>query len=410
MRLFPLLLVLGLAVSSPAQSPHHYSIGQADTVMQELHEAIVTYHPAAFRGDTRERLDTALAGVRERLAQRVPTDSLTMAAVIATGVPFRDVLGDGHFQLRPVQTKAFRKARDSSQYTLPLTRDSRNMLYLRDSVTLRDSTVLPKGALVTHVDGHEVQALIAEVSAIGGVDDHALPYAREFYAAHYLPEFYQRVYGYRDSLRLGYVAEAQAGEVWLYPDTVEVKEKRLGYLMRVATRGKRRRARLAESIYLDTTAVPGVYHLRVRSFSNGVLGGANPYRRLRRLFRELGEANASGLIVDVRGNTGGTADLVDHLYGFLATERYTMLDSMTASTTRAVGKNPVARMGNRVFAGTRGRDSKYRRMWAGKPVKPKRRHHFGGDVVVLTNELTFSGGSTLAPPACARGGRSRGRW
>ena len=73
-----------------------------------------------------------------------------------------------------------------------------------------------------------------------------------------------------------------------------------------------------------------------------------------------------------------------------------MLDSMTATTKRAVGKNVIGRTGNRVFGGTRGRNGDYRRRWAGKPVKPKRRHRFDGDVVVLTNELTFSGGSTLA--------------
>ena len=130
-----------------------------------------------------------------------------------------------------------------------------------------------------------------------------------------------------------------------------------------------------------------------------MLGSSGAYKRIRRLFRELAKVEAIGLIVDVRNNLGGSAGLVDHLYGYLAADRYTMLDSMTAPSKRALGRDPAARVATRIFGRARGRAGHYRRTRAGKPIKPERRGHFDGDVVVLTNELTFSGGTVLATTA-----------
>ena len=393
------LFLLGwLGVVSPALAQHLrlYSPAQADTILGELRAAIVDYHPAIALGDHLARVEAAREDIREVLALRSLGDSLTMAAVIAMAAPFRDVLGDGHFQFRPTQTKAFRAARDSSQYALPLARDNRGVLYVADTVLLRDATVLPKGVPVTHLDGREVQALIAEVSAVGGVDDHARQYAREFHAAHNLPEFYQRVYGYRDSLTLTYIEGGDTLSHFLYPEAKPSEEDPPGLVRRIATRRKRKRQRLAKLIYLDTTDAPGVYHLTVRSFSTGVIGSGGGYQRLRKLFKQLDEAEADGLIIDLRNNLGGAASLVDHLYGFLAEGRYTMLDSMTATNKRALGRRRLGRFGRRVFGVRRTEAGHYRKRWAGKPTKPKRRHHFDGDVVVLTNESTFSGGTALA--------------
>ncbi len=380
---------LAAFAKTAGQSATKYSPAEAGEILAEFGGALRTYHPFAYRGRGTQLIDSAMAVARARLGERKPVDSLYAGEVIALAGPIRATIGDGHLQLRPTRDKGFIAQQAKHRYELALRRSDDGALLLSDSLVLRDSTVLPKGAEVIALENRPTAGLIAEVAAFVGVDDHDLRSAREWYPAHYLPTFYQRAYGWHDSLLLTTVdGGGDTASVFLYPrDTEREKGKRekLG-----------RRAQLAQSIYLDTTALAGVYRLGVASFSKGELGKADAYRKLRKLMKQLRRDSATGLVIDVRSNTGGSAALVDHLYGFIAEDPYLMLDSMIGYTPRAWGKNVFERVGNYLFGGVRRDGDVWTKRNLRKPRKPKRRNHFDGDVVVLTNEITFSGGSVFA--------------
>ncbi len=381
-------VILGAFAKTSGQSTVKYSRGQADTVLTQFVEALHAYHPFANRGNGGARIDSAAEVSRAMIRDERTQDSLYLGDVIAAAGPIRATIGDGHLQFRPVMSKAFREQQRLHQYDLSLQRDDTGDLFLADSLVLRDSTVLPKGAQLLTLETRPIDVVVAEISAFTGVDDHDLRAAREWYPSRYIATFYQRTYGWHDSLAVQVLVDADTVPAVLYPETVTLVPEKAPKV--------RRRAQMTRSISLDTTAATGVYRLDVNSFSGDVLGKANPYRRLRKLIKEVDRAQASALIVDVRNNTGGSADLVDHLYGFIAREPYHMVDSMLGYTPRVWGKNIFERLGNYVFGNVRSTGDKYVKRGLRKQRKPKRRRHFDGDVIVLVNEITFSGGTAFA--------------
>ncbi len=385
-----LLLVLCLAAFAKTfgQSTAKYSRAQADSVVVQFSEALQRYHPFPHRGRGRYQLDSATAVARALLAERPAADSLFVGEVIAAAGPIRAVIGDGHLQLRPVQGKAYQVAQAQHRYELLLRRSGDGALFLGEALTAADSTVLPKGARLLTLESRPIEGLVAEISAFTGVDDHDLRSAREFYPAHYLMTFYQRAYGWHDSLRFTALVDADTAAFTLLPVPVDLARSKPGKV------GRRRQ--MADNIRLDTTRLDGVYRLEVASFSKSQLGKGNAHRRVRTVMKQLHRERATGLVLDLRGNTGGSAALVDHLYGFLAQERYHMLDSMIGYTPRVYGKNVFERVGNYLFGNVRRRGEVWRKPGVTKLRKPKRRAHFDGDLVVLTNEITFSGGSAMA--------------
>ena len=356
----------------------------------EFHAALSAYHPFAGRPVGRTALDSVLTEVIKALRRRPTSDSLTLSQLIGACLPFRELIGDGHLQLRPVLDKVNQKVAATYQYDLSLRRDTAGRLYLSDTTYANDSTVLPKGAELTHLQGRAVGEFISEVTAFIGIDDHGLPDGREYLSSVALPEYYQRVYGYRDSLQLRVTMDGDTSDVWVAPRGEE--QDAPGERMR----RRRRRGQRLSLIALDTTRLPGVGLLEIRSFSKKVLGKGDPYRKVRRIMRELDRGGTKALIVDVRSNTGGSADLVDHVFSFLATDEFVMLDSMYAYTGRATGKNAFAKTGEYIFGGVRRRNGRYEKLGSLKLNKPRRRRHFDGEVIVLTDEITFSGGTALA--------------
>ena len=385
--------VLVLATAGRAQV-RNYSAAQADTILAEVHRALLEYHPFAHRGNGRARLDSAYAALRASLPAALSGDSVDQQRLIVHAAGFNRLIGDGHLQLRPVLDSVYLRLRDRHAYGLH-TRHVRSGAYvLLDSLYLSDSTLVPRGAEWIGLDGRDAGEVVAELGAFFGVDDHGNAAARELYPAYSPMTYYQRVYGLLDSVAARFEVDGALISGFLVPHPREVGGEASGR----RERRRRRRARLARGISLDTTAAAGIYALSIRSFSKSGLGSANAYRRVRRLFARLDSLDARGLVIDVRNNTGGSADLVDHVFGFIADERYALTERTTGHSRRAKGRNIFERSGNVLIGGVRpdGEGGYYVKR-AGKTKRPKaRRRRFTGPVVVLVNEITFSGGTVLA--------------
>ena len=393
MRPLALATILVWAHAAGAQV-RTYSAGQADTILAEVHDALLAYHPFAFRGDGAARLDSAHAALRASLPDLAVGDGVPRGRLIAHAAGFNRVIGDGHLQFRPVLDTGYLRRRPGFRYDLHARRVAGGSFVVLDTLALTDATVVPRGARWLSLEGRAAPELVEELGAFFGIDDHGNVAARELYPAYAPAAFYQRLYGLRDSLAVAFAVAEDTLAGYVAPVEEPGGEGSRGGPF---GRGRRRRARLAEYLYLDTTATEGVYRLVVRSFSTGAFGKANPYRRVRRLFRRLDSLGARGLLIDVRNNTGGSAGLVDYVFGHVAERPYAMVDEVTGHSARALGRTWYSRVGNRLFGGVRadGNGGYYVKR-AGKTTKPERRRRFGGPVVVLTNEITFSGGSALA--------------
>jgi len=156
-------------------------------------------------------------------------------------------------------------------------------------------------------------------------------------------------------------------------------------------------AKMKQLIRLDTTSREDIYKLSIRTFSSGAYGKANQYKYINKLIKRLDSLKAKGLIIDLRNNTGGSLNFVNHIYSKIATDDFYSGDQGIGYSTRAHGKNFFSKLGSTVFGTVRKKEGYYiKKSMFNKNRAEKEKKRFTGAVVVLVNETTFSGGTCFA--------------
>lgn len=122
-------------------------------------------------------------------------------------------------------------------------------------------------------------------------------------------------------------------------------------------------------------------------------------RFFKRSFKKLKKRQTQNLIIDLRANGGGSVTNSNLLTKYISRKPFKIADSLYAITRRSrYGRYQENRLWNWLFLATLTRkrsDGHYHfRYYENRYFKPKRRHHFKGDVYILTGGNTFSA-STL---------------
>lgn len=409
MNFLSTLIALALCVSAvnlSAQNRFQYSEGEADTVLIELNAALQSYHPFAYRANGNERLDSVLAVTRTELPELIKDDSIHVADLIELAATFNEVIGDGHLQLTRKRDKSFNRLNKLFSYDFHTRYTEDGRIVLSDTLVLLDSTTFNPGTEVLSFQGERPAKIYSRLGAFMGINDHDRASAKTFYPALNPGTFYQRLYGWKDSLNLELKTDRQRHKVLLLPSA------RMAYLNRDTTkppvpkkveklnRKAKKRKRIASMerlINLDTTSHPDIYVLRVRSFSSRNFKRVNEYRHSRDLMKRLDSLRAKGLIIDLRHNTGGSLNFVNHIYSMVADVDFYSGDGGMGYSERAQGKNIFDKVGSVIFSGVRKKDGAFVKKTLVERNKPDwGKEHFNGEVVALVNQTTFSGGTCLA--------------
>ncbi len=134
--------------------------------------------------------------------------------------------------------------------------------------------------------------------------------------------------------------------------------------------------------------------MEVNSFTKG-----NGLRKFfRRSFRSLQNDDIANLVVDMRGNGGGSVVLSNLLTKYIANKPFKIADSLYAiKRSSRYGKYQEHRLINwlfLVFFTRKKSDHNYHfAFFENKYFKPKRKHHFSGTTYILTGGNTFSAAS-----------------
>ena len=385
-------VILGLVAQVSAQSPPveraenpRFAPADVDTILLQLHALLRVFHPFAHEVRGRESIDATVAELREGNRARGASDSLSLSELFALVADLRAVVGDGHFQVEFGDETEAVLAEAAHFYDLATARSDSGAVVVVADVRLADTVALPAGAELLTLEGATMTELLGELAYVG-FDDHGVSDPAAYVAALNLPYFFQQRFGYRDSLHLTYRLGGQ-NRTAVLPAT---------HHMLSAEESERAPSYLDDYIHLDTTALPDVLRLHLLSFSREEYGRGNAKRQLRRIMRYVDKRDPRALIVDVRDNTGGALRLVDEVYSYFARGTYRILDDARAYHPIVTGATPSTRHFNRVLRRVVREEPSYVMPPYAKPRRAKRRRHFDGEVIVLTDELTFSGASILA--------------
>lgn len=163
------------------------------------------------------------------------------------------------------------------------------------------------------------------------------------------------------------------------------------------SRKERRRLELESmrNLRIDTTLKTAF--MEVNTFTKG-----NKLRSFfRRSFKEINKKTIPNLVLDLRGNGGGSVVLSNLLTKYISDGPFVIADSLYAvRRTSEYGKYRNTRFFNWLFLQfltKRKRDGDYHfGLYEGKKFKPKTKNHFEGTTYILTGGNTFSAASLVA--------------
>lgn len=163
------------------------------------------------------------------------------------------------------------------------------------------------------------------------------------------------------------------------------------------SRKERRRLELESMRSLRIDTALNTAFMEVNTFTKG-----NKLRSFfRRSFKEIKKKAIPNLVLDLRGNGGGSVVLSNLLTKYIADQPFVIADSLYAlRRTSEYGKYRNTRFFNWLFLQfltKRRKDGAYHfGLYEGKKFKPKAKHHFNGTTYIVTGGNTFSAASLVA--------------
>lgn len=258
----------------------------------------------------------------------------------------------------------------------------------------RDST-LKRGTVITAINKLPMTAIRDSLFQFMVTDGYSINH--KYQSLSNLGNFgglYKSVFGYSNKLEVNYLDSTGTERI----TTIAPFDYRRDSAFRRFTsnlykpsRKERRQNRLtgARSIQIDTTG--STAFMSLNTFTDG-----NRLRTFfRQSFRELHKRNIQHLIIDVRGNGGGNVSLSNKLTRYLAAKPFKLADSLYAVKKRSrfeqnIQNSFVSAM-FMTFMTSRRMDGNYHFRYFERHVfKPKKKHHYNGDVYMLTGGNSFS--------------------
>jgi hypothetical protein len=385
-----LFLFVCLLMSATISAQHNIGRGEAIAMADEITQHFLRHHPFAQQEEGAEKIDSVGRQIEAQLSIVGHNDSLSLLEFLATVAPLQHVTKDGHLQLIPTPGEAVMDSVNLRLFPLYFAETKRGKYVLRYRMPTLSGDTIAAGTPVIAIDGRPVGPLIDQMAVFGGTNDNGFNRAARFHTALNFSRNYQRLVGWRDSIKV-LVSVGKQGEVshWVKPRRPEKQPEE-----KEEDDGPNTR----QIFKLELSADSSAWIIELRSFSSSSFGGNRNFKKLaREYFARINESGIDRLIIDLRFNTGGSLTNCSYLYGFLAEAPFPALTEISTTGPSARGKGIWNRFGMWLMGGIRKREGTY---YQPRETRPKNRvpekKRFRGEVVVLTNNLTFSASGLFA--------------
>ncbi|MGV3656490.1 MAG: S41 family peptidase [Chitinophagaceae bacterium] len=368
---------------APQKLQQDYDIFQS--ILEEEHPGLYWYTP-------KDSMDYFFARGKNLL-----TDSMTETAFRAVLSSVVSKIHCGHTSVRA--SKAYLKLADSLRpkpfpISLKIWPDT---ALVTANINRKDSQIT-RGVIVTAIDGKPMQQIVDSLFQHLPSDGYNLTHKYQLLSNRSgFGSLYTAVFGHKALYKIDFIdtlGRQRTSMLNLYPPKDTTARQRPLPRPKISKR-KQKKGRLAatRSLQFDTSSRTAFMNLNTFTRDGGLP------RFCKKSFKQLHKRGTEHLIIDLRGNGGGSVTNSNLLTKYISKERFKLADSLYAITCNSNwGKYQQNRFFNWLFMLTmtkKREDGKYHfGYFERKHFKPKKRFHFDGDVYILTGGNTFSA-STL---------------
>lgn len=393
-----ILYILLLFTSSCAVSKNFTPATRyAPEVLQQDYEVfqhiLENEHPGIYWYTSKDSMDYFF-----QQGKRMLKDSLTESE-------FRNILSFiiaqvhcGHTSVRPSR-KYLRTADSLRPRPLPLSiKIWPDTAVVTANANRRDS-VLMRGAVLTAIDGLPMARIVDTLFRHLPSDGYNLTHKYQSLSNRgVFANMYPAFFGYKKKYEVSFTDTAgqpQTASISQLAFTRDTSARFRQQMPPQPARRDRRRMMLAGSRLLRIDSASRIAFMDLNSFTRDAK--LRPF--FRRSFRRLQRHGIQHLVIDLRGNGGGSVTNSNLLTKYVASQPFRIADSLYAVTRKSeYGRYQQYRIWNFLFLHLMTRkmaDGNYHfRYFEKKYFQPKRKNHYGGQVYILTGGNTFSA-STL---------------
>ena len=392
-----ILFASSCTVSKNFESNHKYSPRELQEDYKVFQNSLELEHPGLYWYASKETIDRYFKWGRERLQ-----DSLTETDFRKVLSYITSHINCGHTTIRP--SRKFVRSRDSLRNRIfPL-----NIKFWEDTALVTSSlhrrdSLIRRGSIIKSVDGIPIHIIRDSLFKFLSSDGYNLTHKYQSLSNRgVFSNLYLTVYGYKDKFTIQYQdtsGKAHEATIPIFTPRRDsaVPIRTIAEPRRELTRRERKKIALenARSLQIDTSKKLAIMEL-------------NTFTKKFRLpefysksFRTIRKKNIENLVIDLRGNGGGSVTNSNLLTKYLADSRFKIADSIYALKRNS---NYGMYQNHRflhwlflVFMTRKEEDGKFHfNMFEEKYFKPKRRNHFNGSVFILTGGNTFSAATLVA--------------
>jgi hypothetical protein len=380
-----LLFLLGSCAVSKYNPARKFSAQQLQEDFSIFRGSLEEAHPSLYWYTPKDSMDLYFEDGRRQL-----TDSLTEGQ-------FRKILSfiiakirDGHASVRP--SKAAAEALGQNAPFPLYIKAWPDTMMVTANVNRKDSNIV-RGVILKSIDNRPVQQIVDSLFAYLPADGYNLTHKYQTLSnGGNFRNLYASVFGLKARTPVEYIdtlAQLRTATLQLYytrPDTSRGRRT----APRISKKERRKfELQTMRNLTIDTALRTAF--LEVNTFAKGY----RLRRFFRRSFRQIRHEHIPNLVVDMRGNGGGSVTLSNLLTKYIVDKPFAVADTIFATRRGShYGKFRENRMLNWLFLRflTRKKtDGHYHFTWyENKKFRPKTKNHFDGTTYIITGGNTFS--------------------
>ncbi len=365
-----------------------FSMGQEDKLTKEEMQKDLSYmadyvlklHPSIGVNIPIASYESWVAEIMDQLPEQA--DKIQFLSFIE---PLIDSLKCGHTAFLLDDMKSLSSLSGSVSGYLPLrVLEIENKILVSQNLS-DDSLNIQEGFELLTINGTEVSEVLDQIGRLHIGSDGNNQTGEAYYSAFLLPYGYKMFFGEPDSFRLE-LKDLQSDSLYeAHFEAPSLASIRGHYQARYASDAPK------ETIELDILEDDNIALLSVHGFS-----GYDPFQifykiRLKESFTSISNKEIDKLIIDLRGNRGGSIRNCQKFLGYLLQEKRSFFQEASINPAyETLDIEPAYKLKFTLNGIQKYPDRLVLKSWGRKQIKPHPKYNFDGEVVLMTDAGSFS--------------------